>query len=289
MIKFADNTTKPLVWDMWKTVFGDSDDYMEIYFREKYRNENTLIYFDRGKAVSSLQMLPFSFSFHGTEIPIAYFSGLCTLPEARRKGFMGALIEKSFDEMGKNGIPLAILVPQEESVMDFYRPFGFTQTFDAGTPLPDLRKIVSESENLETAYKSFDSFFRQRDMTVQKSFDDFRAIVKEATLFDFPSKRSLVGMARVIDAEKLLSLFADRYKHKLFSVTIHDELLPMNNATFAISEGKSVKNGNSVSPTFHFNIRTLAQVLLGYHTSWQDEPLRSVFPEKTPQMHFMME
>ncbi|HBK95633.1 MAG TPA: GNAT family N-acetyltransferase, partial [Porphyromonadaceae bacterium] len=36
---------------MWKTVFGDSDEYMEIYFREKYRNENTLIYFESGKAV----------------------------------------------------------------------------------------------------------------------------------------------------------------------------------------------------------------------------------------------
>ncbi|HMM17459.1 MAG TPA: GNAT family N-acetyltransferase, partial [Petrimonas sp.] len=90
MIHYADNTTRQQVYDMWKTVFGDSDEYMEIYFREKYRNENTLIYFESGKAVSSLQMLPFDFSFHGSEIPVAYFSGLCTLPEARKKGFMGA-------------------------------------------------------------------------------------------------------------------------------------------------------------------------------------------------------
>ncbi|HBU45953.1 MAG TPA: GNAT family N-acetyltransferase, partial [Porphyromonadaceae bacterium] len=58
MIHYADNTTRQQVYDMWKTVFGDSDEYMEIYFREKYRNENTLIYFESGKAVSSLQMLP---------------------------------------------------------------------------------------------------------------------------------------------------------------------------------------------------------------------------------------
>ena len=167
---------------MWKTVFGDSDEYMEIYFREKYRNENTLIYFDQGKAVSSLQMLPFNFSFHGSEISIAYFSGLCTLPEARRKGFMGELIKKAFDVMVKKDIPLAILVPQDAGVMSFYRPFGFKQTFNAGTALPDLRQIVSESENLETAYSTFDSFFRNQDMTVQKSFDDFRVIAEEAVI-----------------------------------------------------------------------------------------------------------
>jgi hypothetical protein len=51
MIQFAEDSTKQEVWDMWKKVFGDSDDYMEIYFRHKYRNENTLIYFDNGKAL----------------------------------------------------------------------------------------------------------------------------------------------------------------------------------------------------------------------------------------------
>jgi len=67
MIQFADDRTKQQVWDMWKTVFGDPDDYMEIYFRYKYRNENTLLYIEDGKAVSSLQMLPYQFTFCGTE------------------------------------------------------------------------------------------------------------------------------------------------------------------------------------------------------------------------------
>ena len=289
MIHYADNTTRQQVYDMWKTVFGDSDEYMEIYFREKYRNENTLIYFESGKAVSSLQMLPFDFSFHGSEIPVAYFSGLCTLPEARQKGFMGSLIKKSFGEMDEKGIPLAILVPQDKTVMKFYRQFGFTQTFDAGAPLPDLQKIMVESENLHNAYEIFDSFFRQRDMTVQKTPDDFRAIVEEAALFDFPVKKGLMAMSRITDAEKLLIIFAKKYPQIKVSVKVSDPIIGKNNAVFAIKNGSVSKSSKKETTHFYVEIDALTQLLLGYKTSEFSNDYRLVFPEKQPLIGFMME
>lgn len=289
MIHYADNTTRQQVYDMWKTVFGDSDEYMEIYFREKYRNENTLIYFESGKAVSSLQMLPFDFSFHGSEIPVAYFSGLCTLPEARQKGFMGSLIKKSFGEMDEKGIPLAILVPQDKTVMKFYRQFGFTQTFDAGAPLPDLQKIMVESENLHNAYEIFDSFFRQRDMTVQKTPDDFRAIVEEAALFDFPVKKGLMAMSRITDAEKLLIIFAKKYPQIKVSVKVSDPIIGKNNAVFVIKNGSVSKSSKKETTHFYVEIDALTQLLLGYRTSEFSNDYRLVFPEKQPLIGFMME
>lgn len=289
MIHYADDTTRQQVYDMWKTVFGDSDEYMEIYFREKYRNENTLIYFESGKAVSSLQMLPFDFSFHGSEIPVAYFSGLCTLPEARQKGFMGSLIKKSFGEMDEKGIPLAILVPQDKTVMKFYRQFGFTQTFNAGIPLPNLQKIMVESENLPNAYEIFDSFFRQRDMTVQKTPDDFRAIVEEAALFDFPVKKSLMGMSRITDVEKLLIIFAKKYPQIKVSVKVSDPIIGKNNAVFAIKNGSVSKSSKKETTHFYVEIDALTQLLLGYKTSEFSNDYRLVFPEKQPLIGFMME
>ena len=36
MIRYADLNTRASVRQMWKTVFGDDDAYMDIYFREKY-------------------------------------------------------------------------------------------------------------------------------------------------------------------------------------------------------------------------------------------------------------
>ena len=291
MIAFATNQTMPLVRKMWKTCFGDSDEYMEIYFREKYRNENTLVYFDDNQAVASLQMLPYIFTFHQTEIPIAYFSGLCTLPEARKKGFMAALIRKAFEVLQQRQIPLAVLVPQEEWLLGFYDKFGFAQTFDSGTEeIPSLRQLWKKYPNdLPAAYREFDNYFRGQDMTIQKTFDDFRVIMEEAKLFDFPPKANLRGMSRIIDAEKLLTVFARRYPEKTFSFSLFDAEIPKNQANFSFRNGTVAINQSNETAVYSLDIRLLTQLLLGYHTSQTEEPFRSLFPEKIPQMNYMLE
>src|SRR5690554_4470565 len=98
MIQFADETIRPQIREIWKTVFGDPDNYMDVYFRHKYRDENTLVYVVEGKAVASLQMLPYLFTFCGTEIPILYIAGVSTLPEYRRRGYINQLLVRSFEE-----------------------------------------------------------------------------------------------------------------------------------------------------------------------------------------------
>lgn len=287
-IRYADSTTRDAVRDMWKTCFGDSDAYMDIYFREKYRDERTLIYLEENRPIASLQMLPYQFTFHGVEIPILYLSGVCTLPEARKKGYMDVLLRYSLTEMARKGFALTLLVPGEPWLLDFYRRYGFAQTFDAGTePLSSLSLLKETYPNPNDAYRTFDRWFRASDMTVQKNQDDFRAIMEEAELFSFPSKKSLTGMARILDAEKLLSVFASKYPQKQLSFTISDEILPANNRSFSIQNGK-VDSADTNCPV-RLSIDTLAQLVLGYHTSETEEPFRSIFPEKTPQIHFMLE
>ncbi len=293
MIQFADQLTQQQVWNMWKSVFGDSDDYMNIYFREKYKNENTLLYMVGGKAVASLQMLSYSFTFHGIEIPIIYLSGLCTLPEFRGKGFMKKLIIRSYEVASERGIPLMLLVPQESWLLKFYDKYGFAQTFDAGaTELPSLKNIMENNKgNIQDSYKVFDSYFRKNDMTVQKTLNDFMAIEEEAALFSYPSKKSLIGMARVINAKKLLSIFALRNQEHDFSLNVDDEFIAENRAMFSIKNGEIFRNNfnEEDSESISVDIRELVQLLLGYHTSEKRAPLNTFFPEKTPQMHFMME
>lgn len=291
MIQFAEDTTRQDVWDMWKRCFHDPDDYMELYFRHKYRHENTLLYVDEGRAVASLQMLHYDFTFCGAEIPVIYLSGVCTLPEARRKGYSRQLLLRSFEEAQNRDVPLILLVPQETWLLQFYGQYGFAQTFDPGTePLPSLQKLIDDNPgDLPAAFRAFSNRYRRQDMTIQKSFDDFKAMTEEAALYDFPPKKNLTGMARVIDAERLLSLFAGHYVQASFSVVVQDPLLTENNGSFTVAGGKVVRGGTPVSPTFNAAIDELAPLLLGYHTSGMPEPLRAIFPEKKTQMHFMLE
>lgn len=85
MIKYADNSLAPQVRNMWKTVFDDPDAYMDVYFRDKYRNENTLVYIENDKAVASLQMLPHTFTFAEKKFPQRIFRELARCPNTVAK------------------------------------------------------------------------------------------------------------------------------------------------------------------------------------------------------------
>ena len=77
-------------------------------------------------------------------------------------------------------------------------------------------------------------------------------------------------------------LFARRYQQTSFSVSVFDEIVEKNNATFVIGNEKN-------EPVFQIDIRKLTQLLFGYHTSKEETSFRSLFPEKTPLMNFMLE
>ncbi|MDD2328245.1 MAG: GNAT family N-acetyltransferase [bacterium] len=292
MIRFADEHTREAVRAMWKTCFGDPDDYMDLYFRHKYRDEQTLLYLDGGKPVASLQMLPYRFTFHGSEIPILYLSGVCTLPEARKKGFMQQLLLRSFEVAREREIPLMLLVPQEEWLLTFYAKYGFAQTFDAGSePLPSIKTVLdAHPGDLEAAYRAFDCLFRGRDMTLQKSFDDFRAMAEEAALYDFPSKKNLIGMARIIEPERLLQLYAATRREAAFSLTLDDSQLHANNGAYSVSRGVVIRGSlQGGAPHLQMKVRELVCLLLGYHTASREAPLVGLFPERVPVMHYMLE
>ena len=127
MIEFGTNKTKPVVRQMWQTVFDDSDEYLDIYFTQKYKNENTLIYFEEGEAVASLQMWEYKFSFYDKIIPVYYLAGLATYEQHRRKGYMAALIEKAHEVMRERNIALSFLVPALEWLFTFYEKYGYTK------------------------------------------------------------------------------------------------------------------------------------------------------------------
>ena len=215
MIQFATNKTKQEVRRMWKICFDDTEEFMDLYFSEKYRNENTLIYFIDNQAVASLQMLPYQFTFYGEEIPVAYISGVCTLPEFQGRGYMGKLMISAFDLMREREIPLSILIPAKTWLYDYYAQFGYERVFEADKKEVPLLDILQKSGNdLDIAYAMFDKTFREKDFCVQKTKADFITIVKEAEMENFAPKTNLAGMARIIDAEKLLAIFTKKHPEK---------------------------------------------------------------------------
>lgn len=258
MIEFANNKTMPLVRQMWKACFGDTKEYMDLYFSRVYKHQNTLIYFENGVAVASLQMHPYNIRFYNENVPFYYLVGLCTLPEYRNMGYMRHLIEASHCVMQERGIPLSILVPAEDWLFGYYTKFGYEQVFEkSDTPIPSLKSLLKRFKGIDSAYEIFKKEYQQHNLCVQKSLFDFETVIMEYELDGCPDKYNLAAMARVIDAEYLI----ERYP-------------------FAKDQ-----NGDLRRLDIHLQCR----LLFGYKTSELGSPYCDLYPEQHPIINLMLE
>lgn len=277
MIQFANTETTPLVRSMWKTCFGDTEEYLDLHFTHKYRPENTLLYFVDNKAVASLQMLPYTFRIYGEIVPFYYLAGLCTLEQFRNKGYMGQLMKKSYKVMLDRQIPICGLVPAEEWLFDYYTKYGFAEVFDESKDSIDLKSIL----NMPNIFETFDKQYQQSDFLVLKNKDDFEAIIADYKAEDYPPKHNLRGMARAISPEKLLVLYASKNIDQSFSIKVEDE-------SFEIKNGK-VSIIDSPICDFTVNISLFTRLILGYNTQQLPPEYSFRFKEHSPILNLMLE
>lgn len=289
MIEFANENTASLVRQMWKTCFNDTDEFLDIHFSYKYRNENTLIYFEEDKAVASLQMLPYTMTFYRDTIPFAYLAGLCTLPEYRRKGYMEQLIHEAHKVIADRGIPLSILIPAEDWLYGFYEKYDYEQVFQKDNDIIPLKDILCTYTNEDEAYEAYDSLFRYKDFCVQKSKEDFRAIIADYRLDNYPPKANLSGMAHIIDIWSLLKLYAKDNLSKEFRLKIKDDLSG-ESITYRIERGQVEL---ILSPGANYDIevdkRLLCRLLFGFRTKELSSAMSGLFDEHYPIMNLMLE
>lgn len=289
MITLANEYTRSFVRTIWKDVFGDSDEYLNLFFSEKYKDENTLLAIEEGRVVASLQMLPYEITFYNEKITFYYLAGLATLPAYRNRGLMAQLIKKSHELMRERQIPLSILIPAEESLFAYYERFGYAQAFQKSTNSFSLtlKEIWEKSENQEAAYTLFDKHYNQGNFCVQKSFLDFKTILREEMYEGFPEKHNLWGVARIIDAEFMLNLYAKAFPNNCFVLKIQDKLF--GDKCISIENGSAKMIPKTDLFDFSVNENLLARLLFGFETKELNEPFRSLFPQQNSVMNYMLE
>ena len=280
MIRFADEATTPCIREMWKIVFEDTEEYLDLLFTEKYKPKNTLVYLDEGKPVASLQMLPYSITFYGERIEFYYLMGLCTLPQYRRRGYMEQLIMSSHEVMCERKIPLSVLVPAEEWLFGFYEKYGYEKVFEKDNkPIP-LEEILNNGKTIEEQYVCFDKC-QQHDFYVQKSLADFKVIMAEYAIDNETPRTNLAGMAHAVNPHFLLNIYAKQNPKKQFTIKVDDEKF-------------EVKNGRC-SGTIQENcdlavdIRLLCKLLFGFELDCLESKYRIPFSTHHPIINLMLE
>lgn len=90
---------KEQVKALWKVCFDDSEEFVEMYFRLRYKTEVNVAIKSGDEVISALQMLPYPMTFGGETVQTSYISGACTHPDFRSKGVMRELLSQSFARM----------------------------------------------------------------------------------------------------------------------------------------------------------------------------------------------
>lgn len=178
-------TTKDEVKTLWKLCFNDSDEFTDLYFKMRYKDEVNRVIREDGKIISALQMIPYPMTFCDEVISTSYISGACTHPDYRKHGAMKRLLKETHRCMYEDGVLLASLIPAEEWLFGYYARSGYAPVFgyaveqvrvDRLCPAPGCRIEVCEFPGVEH-YHYFDSRMHGRRSCIQHPKEDFLVIM----------------------------------------------------------------------------------------------------------------
>ncbi len=211
-------TRKEQIKALWRLCFNDPEDYIQLYFDRVYKEEQALTIERDGKIISALQLMPYTMTWCGTEITMAYIYAACTDPAERGKGLMRDLLQKAFHEMRRRDYDITSLIPAEPWLFDYYRKHGYTEIFDYSVDCyicPENRKadnsikvITPDFENENYWYTYFDSKLRERSCCVLHTKEDFHTIIADSRLSEGKILGAVnkqgrpVGLAFVVADEK---------------------------------------------------------------------------------------
>ena len=108
--------------ELWKSCFGDSDAFIDAYFKNKVDYNHSLGMFIGDELVCDLFMLDVDFVYNGKAYKSGFLAGCATKKEYRNRGYMKTLLMRQLEIMKNGGYALCFLHP---FLHDFYRKFGW--------------------------------------------------------------------------------------------------------------------------------------------------------------------
>lgn len=200
--------------ELWRTCFNNSEEFLDIYFDEKYTDEANLTIRHDGRVVAATQLLPYRFTFYGSVQHIGYLSGLATAPEYRNRGFASNLIHEAHRRLYKQGATLSFLIPQDDDTRHFFEKpqhgAFWTSVYRQELPLDitndgDFSKIevTRPDEWTNELYVFYRRLTAELPFMVHPSENDFFAALEEADLKDgyilvAHRKRRMVGFCLAV-------------------------------------------------------------------------------------------
>lgn len=113
---------------LWHNVFGDSEDYIKLFFKEAYFDAECFAEIVENETVSAFYLLNCTIKLDGKIYSGRYLYAAATLPQYRGKGYMSKLINEAIIYAKDKALDFIALVPASDSLYGYYGKFGFIES-----------------------------------------------------------------------------------------------------------------------------------------------------------------
>ncbi len=110
---------------LWADVFGDNDEYIDLFFEKQYASCETFLEICDDEVVSALYLLPCKLHYNNEVYCGRYLYAAATKTQYRSRGIMSKLINEAKLYCKNNNIDFISLVPANEQLYDYYKKFSF--------------------------------------------------------------------------------------------------------------------------------------------------------------------
>ncbi len=171
--------------EIWRTTFGDSDDFIALYSRTTFdpRRTHLLTALDQSHALSHVQYLPYLMRYCDQWWRTGYISGAATESDQRGKGLVQLLMRASHQQMWREDCLCAFLIPAEEWLCQFYRKMGYATLYGKrSTPALQGEPTDLPSGEAWQHYHYWQATLAEQHPTVAHSYHQWRTLLESLAL-----------------------------------------------------------------------------------------------------------
>lgn len=159
---------------LWKDIFKDTDEYIDIFFKYKFSCDNTFVIYEGEEVVSTIYAEDITFNYKGEKISGVYLCGILTKEDRRGKGYAKELISYAVNHFKDKKI--IFLIPANQSLFSFYKQSGFR-------PFTYIDKVtVTEKEDKDIKFKEI--FDKEKVSYYYNNSRDELYVERSSLMFD---------------------------------------------------------------------------------------------------------
>ncbi|AFM41784.1 putative acetyltransferase [Desulfosporosinus acidiphilus SJ4] len=116
--------------ELWKLCFGDPESYINFFYTNRYKADETAVLLEEGTILAMLTMIPVrTITVEKRNFRTAMLYAIATDPKHQNKGLATKLIDYCDIYLKTCKTQLSVLVPASLQLFNFYRKLGFQNGF----------------------------------------------------------------------------------------------------------------------------------------------------------------